>query len=159
MAAPKGNKFWQMRETHGKSKKYATADALWQGCIAYFDWIESNPLMSAETVKFQGEAKLTEVPKMRAMTISGLCLHLVIDRMTWDSYRLDKDYLYIITRAEEIIWEQKFTGAAAEMLNPNIIARELGLSEKKEVTADVTQTYVVSDTPELTPEEWQKKNQ
>ena len=158
MAAPKGNRYWERRKVHGKDKKYKTPNQLWQGCIRYFEWVEDNPLMATETVKFQGEATLIEVPKMRAMTLAGLCLHLKIDPKTWASYRTDDDYLPITTRVEEIIWEQKFSGAAAELLNPNIIARELGLAEKKEVNAELTQRFVVSDTPEITVDEWQKQN-
>lgn len=33
---------------------------------------------------------------------------------------------------EEIIRTQKFEGASADLLNPNIIARDLGLAEKQE---------------------------
>jgi hypothetical protein len=31
-----------------------------------------------------------------------------------------------------VIYEQKFTGAAADLLNPNIIARDLGLADKQD---------------------------
>ena len=41
----------------------------------------------------------------------------------------DKDFLSVITRIENIIFTQKFTGAAADLLNPNIIARDLGLMD------------------------------
>ena len=44
-----------------------------------------------------------------------------------------KDYMSVITRIEETIYNQKFTGAASGFLNPNIIARDLGLVDKKEV--------------------------
>jgi hypothetical protein len=40
----------------------------------------------------------------------------------------------VTTRVDEIIRTQKFQGAAADLLNPNIIARDLGLSEKSEIT-------------------------
>lgn len=36
--------------------------------------------------------------------------------------------------AEEIIRRQKFEGAAADLFNPNIIARDLGLADKSELT-------------------------
>ena len=36
----------------------------------------------------------------------------------------------VVSKAEKIIYEQKFTGAAADLLNPNIIARDLGNVEK-----------------------------
>ena len=35
---------------------------------------------------------------------------------------------------EEIIRQQKFEGAAANLLNANIIARDLGLADKAEIT-------------------------
>jgi len=44
-----------------------------------------------------------------------------------------EDFLTVITRIEEIIYEQKFTGSASGFFNANIIARDLGLADKKEV--------------------------
>ena len=35
---------------------------------------------------------------------------------------------------DEIIRTQKFEGASADLLNPNIIARDLGLADKSELT-------------------------
>ncbi|MCP6336015.1 DNA-packaging protein, partial [Klebsiella pneumoniae] len=67
------------------------------------------------------------------MTLSGLFLFLDIDRKTWEAYAKNKDLLPITTRVEDLIYEQKFSGAAADLLNANIIARELGLVEKKSV--------------------------
>lgn len=134
MGAPKGNQFWKARSSHGRKPKFADPESLWAACGEYFQWVEDNPLETSELVKFQGEASIATLPKMRAMTINGLCMFLDIQRATWDEYRKkSEDFLNIVTRAEGIIYEQKFSGAAADLLNPNIIARELGLSEKKEV--------------------------
>ncbi len=38
------------------------------------------------------------------------------------------------TRVDEIIRTQKFQGASADLLNANIIARDLGLADKTELT-------------------------
>lgn len=71
---------------------------------------------------------------MRAMTIGGLCIFLDINRGTWNAWRAQEDdYSEVIARAEEIIYDQKFSGAAADLLNPNIIARDLGLRDKTDV--------------------------
>src|SRR5699024_4951501 len=78
-------------------------------------------------------ASLIEVPKMRAMTISGLCLFLDIDRSTWYDWASRDDYSNIVKRVEEVIYSQKFAGAAADLLNANIIARDLGLADKNQV--------------------------
>ena len=71
---------------------------------------------------------------MRAMTLSSLCIFLDIAFQTWQNYKERQGFLEIVSRVEEIIRTQKFQGAAADLLNPNIIARDLGLSEKQEVT-------------------------
>jgi hypothetical protein len=130
MAAPKGNRFWKMRAKSGRNKKY-TPRTLATACEEYFEWAHTHPLHTVELVKFQGKATKVEVPRMRAFTKSGLCLFLGIDAKTWDAYREDKDFLPVTTRAEEIMFTQKFEGAAADLLNANIIARDLGLVDKK----------------------------
>lgn len=132
MGAPIGNKFWEIRAKHGRERLLTDPDALREDCIGYFQWVEENPLMEAKPFAFQGSSWIEEVPKMRAMTIDGLCLHLGIAYSTWRDYatREDrKDFLDVITWAESVIRNQKFTGAAADLLNPNIIARDLGLKE------------------------------
>ena len=136
MPAPKGNQFWLARSKSGRNPIFKSPALLFKRCLEYFQWAEDNPLMAAETVKFQGEAKLTEVPKMRAMTIDGLCIFLDIARQTWNNYKEKDDFLAVTMRAEGIMRNQKFTGAAADLLNPTIIARDLGLVEKKELGSD-----------------------
>jgi len=132
MPAPKGNRFWEARSKHGRSPIFKKPDQLWQACTEYFAWTEDNPLFEDRLVTFQGAATHEPVAKMRAMTISGLCIFLDIDQTTWRDYGSKKDFSRIVTRVEEIIRAQKFAGAAADLLNPNIIARDLGLAEKQE---------------------------
>jgi len=134
MAAPLGNSFWMARSSHGRKPIFESPDVLWNACCEYFDWIEANPLYEAEAFAYQGNVKVEPLPKMRAMTISSLCIFLDISVRGWGEYREREDFLPITTCAEEIIRTQKFQGAAAGLLNPNIIARDLGLSEKSEVT-------------------------
>ena len=139
MAAPMGNQFWRARSSHGRKPIFETAADLWEACEEYFQWVEDNPIMATETVKFQGQGSLMEVPKMRAMTITGLCLFLDIDLTTWKAQaERGDDFSKVVTQAEAIIYEQKFTGAAAELLNPNIIARDLGLADKQEQTGNIS---------------------
>ena len=47
---------------------------------------------------------------------------------------------------KQIIKTQKFEGAAAELLNANIIARDLGLADKKELGGDPTRPIHVIGT-------------
>jgi len=146
--APIGNEFWKQRAAHGRDKLFATPELLWEAAQEYFQYCVDTPIISIE-FKSGGPLGIQEVeiPKMRAFTLGGLCLYLdccdeyltkfensIKDKKDKES----KDFIRIITRIRAIIYEQKFTGAAAGMLNPNIIARDLGLADKKQVDANVT---------------------
>lgn len=128
-----GNQFWKARAKHGRDKIFSTSDCLWSSCVEYFQWVEDNPLLEQKIFHANGQITKDTVSKMRAMTLTGLRLFLGIDAQTWLNYKELDDFIEVITRAEEIIYEQKFTGAAADMLNPNIIARDLGLADKKDL--------------------------
>ncbi len=159
MGAPKGNMFWKKRSKHGRDKLFASPELLWQAAQEYFRWCVNNPLIELEQSKSParpfkdketGELKwppnMVELPKMRPFTIQGLCRHLDANTLWFSEFEnslkgedkqndpLTKDFSVVCTRIREIIYEQKFTGAAAGFLNPTIIARDLGLRDKTELT-------------------------
>ena len=138
MAAPEGNQFWRLRAKHGPNRKFENCEDLWQACCEYFEWVEDNPLIEEKVFASKGEILTYNCAKMRAMTITGLCVFLGIDVSTWRDWRSRDDLSPVVTRVEAIIWDQKFTGAAADLLNHNIIAREIGLmtTPPKEVDDD-----------------------
>lgn len=133
-----GNHFWEARSSHGRSPIFASADDLWAACVEYFQWVEDNPLKEEKVFNGKDGIVRADIAKMRAMTIAGLCIFLDIDRKTWVAYAGRPDFSPITTRAEEIIYSQKFAGAAADLLNANIIARDLGLADKSEANQKTT---------------------
>ena len=133
MAAPVGNRFWEQRSSHGRKPIFETPEQLWDAACEYFEWVEDNPLSEMKAFSYQGEIIKTDIPKMRAMTESGLCLFLDIGVSTLHDYKKNKDFSEVISRIEKVIFTQKFEGAAADMLNANIISRELGLSDKTQI--------------------------
>lgn len=146
MGAPKKNDFWKQRTKHGADKIFSTPEILMDAANEYFEWCLDNPLY--ETIIQSG--KEWKVPKMRAMTLSGLCIFLDIAPSTFDNYcdkenESYKDFLGVTTRIREIIKTQKFEGAAAGFLNPNIIARDLGLKEQSENQNTNTSTIIVQN--------------
>lgn len=129
----KGNRFWEARSSHGAKPKFEKADDLWSACCEYFDWVDNNPLYEDKVTSFQGVNTHEPIAKMRAMTIAGLCLFIDVEEQTWREWRKSRtDLSSIISRAEAVIYQQKFSGAAADLLNANIIARELGLADKQD---------------------------
>jgi len=96
--------------------------------------VQDNPLLEEKVFHTNGLITKATVTKMRAMTLDGLCLFLDISFQTWDSWRTSRpDLSDVITRIERTIRDQKFSGAAADLLNPLIIARDLGLRDKQDV--------------------------
>ena len=140
MAPPKGNQFWKARSSHGRNKIFETPEQLWEAACEYFEWADANPLQEEKAVHYQGEIIKYTISKMRAMTISGLCFFLEIGEQTLSDYEVREGFSGIVREIKSVIYAQKFSGAAADMLNQNIISRELGLADKQEIThgGDVT---------------------
>jgi hypothetical protein len=128
-----GNRLWEARSSAGPKPKFKDPDQLWTACVEYFEWVEENPLWEEKGFAFQGVVTRERFAKMRAMTIGGLCIFLDIDETTWRDWKVSRsDLSPIITRVEQVIRDQKFSGAAADLLNANIIARDLGLADKQD---------------------------
>lgn len=140
MAPQRGNKYWQLREKHGRNKKY-TPDELLDVFYEYAEWIDENPFKEAVLVQKgitieqpDGKKKTTYqvgLPKMRPYTLSGFCIYAGITTETFGQYRKQDDFSDITTYICEVIKTQKFEGAASGFFNANIIARDLGLTDKK----------------------------
>lgn len=129
MSAPMGNKFWEMRSTHGRKPIFESQEELWLKACGYFNWCHENPLFEIKAFNC-GEMGIVQesIAKMRAMTITGLCFYLGISRQGWKEYKEKKDFSDIVEQIESVIYSQKFEGASAGLLNASIIAREIGLS-------------------------------
>ena len=109
-------------------------ESLWDAACEYFDWVEKHPLWEDKSTVQQGVPVENNVAKMRAMTIHGLCLFLDIDQQTLANYGSKagyEDYFGVVGKIHSVIADQKFSGAAAGLLNANIIARDLGLTDKQ----------------------------
>lgn len=149
MGAPKGNQFWKLRSKHGRDKLFASPELLWKAACEYFQWCENNPWMKQEQVKQPGKGfrndegdyvapqLLVEIPTARPFTMQGLCLYLDASVGYFRTFKselkeVDKGFLTVITRIEETIYMQKFEGASVGAFNANIIARDLGLTDKTE---------------------------
>jgi DNA-packaging protein gp3 len=134
MAAPKGNQYYKLAHNWKKPKRYQP-DELLDKANEYAKWCEENPLYE---MKVFGTGVKINVPKMRAMTFQGFSLFANIALSTLKDYETQEAYSAIMSHIRSLFFSQKFEGAAAEQLNPNIIARELGLSEKTDNKTEIT---------------------
>jgi hypothetical protein len=140
MGAPTGNQFWKLRSKHGRDRIFESPEVLAEAAYEFFQWCDENPLMKSELIKGGDLAgQIVEVPVMRAYTQQGLCSFLGVNTVYFNDFieslkgktdQQSKDFSNVITHIREVLYSQKFTGAAANLLNANIIARDLGLQEK-----------------------------
>lgn len=140
--APKGNQFWKLRTKIGRDKLFKTPEKMWEAACEYFEYCDENPLIAIE---YNGkDAIRCELPKMQAYTLHGLCLFLGCNIHYFSEFetrlytikdeKTRKAFSEVITRIRETIYQHKFIGAASGFFNHNIIARDLGLIDKSEVT-------------------------
>lgn len=120
--------FWEVKTRVGRKKLFSSPEVLWEEAMKYFKWCVDNPLYS---IDYKGkDAEEVWIPKMRAFTWQGLHMFLGIETLRF--YKKEPQYaafLPIIKRIGDIMYRQKFEGAAAGFLNSSIIARDLKLVE------------------------------
>jgi hypothetical protein len=133
-----GNQFWKLRSKHGRDKLFATSTLLWEAACEYFQWCDDNPWVKKETKERVSGKDVTTTPSARPYTIMGLCLYLGCNTQYLSEFkgrlpRDEKDFSLVITRIEQVIYTNKFEGAAVGAYNANIIARDLGLRDVTDV--------------------------
>lgn len=130
MGAPQGNEFWKLRATSGPKLRYETDEELLLDCQEYFE-TRSALTMNGQPLPY---------------TIGSLCTFLDITHDTWIRWRKERnDLSEVIKRVETIVDDQKLTGAMVGSYNHNIVARVLGLADKKDHTGEVTVNKVVRE--------------
>jgi len=121
----------------GLHKNIESSDRLWELFQEFRDWLKSNPIYKAEFNAKIGD--LVYIPLERPLTWSRFDCYVrdlgIIEDL--EDYRQNKDKRYsdfegVITRINRYMYADKFEGASSGIFNANIIARDLGLAEKKE---------------------------
>lgn len=134
--------WWEMKATSvtkseaGRPPKYDTPETLWQACCEYFEWVENNPLYETKLMQYKDETWKEYLPKKRPMNLQGLCRFLGISHANWWQYKNERseEYTRICETAENVIYEQQFTGGATGFFNSNMISKKLGLKEQHEMS-------------------------
>lgn len=145
MPAPAGNEFWKLRSKHGRDTLFTDPNKLWESAVEYFEATESRKWSKKDWV---GKDAIEVDRKFDTpFSKSGLALFLDCDWRTIEALKQNenKDFLHIITRIEQIIYTQKIEGASVGAFNANIVARELGLAEKQDVTNKKITVEVAND--------------
>lgn len=132
MGAPKGNRFWELRATHGRDLIFSSPEVLWEAAKEYFEATINRPWIKKDWVgKDAIEVEREVTPPF---TLTGLYLFLDTNAETWRNYRSRKDFIEVVSRIEDVIYTQKLEGATVGTYNSSIVSRDLGLADKREVS-------------------------
>lgn len=137
------NEFWKARSTYGREKIFKTPENLWEAALEYFKWAEDNPLYRNDAIRSGDKAgELIQTPIDRPLTVEGMCIFFGVTTQTFQNYASNseeyKDYFVIATQIKEILRDQKLSGAVVGNYKENIVARLLGMADKKEVTSSMS---------------------
>ena len=148
---PKEAEFWKARSSFGRRPIFKSPDDLFKACMEYIQWVHDNPYYEYKVVGTHfGQAIIEHIPKKRPLTVGSLVLFLDISIVAWMQYAKERgdDFIYICKVVDEMIRQQKFGGAAAGFFNHAIIARDLGLVERQDVTTggkNITDSHITVD--------------
>lgn len=109
-------------------------DELWAKACEYFEWAKASMLKEE---KVFGTGLRAEINHAKPFTRQGLSVFLGVTPKTLDNYEQRAEYEFVMSAIRSIMFDQKFSAAAAGLMNANLIARELGLAERVRQEASV----------------------
>lgn len=125
------------KRLRGRPRKYTPAQLL-QEFENYVQDRMAHPLVIEETeVGYVGKSEINKsktktIPQL--LSIGDFCTHLGTSRNWWNE--LPEDFLGVTTHIRNFIEQYQLKGASAGVFNANIVARLLGLADKKDITSD-----------------------
>lgn len=144
-----GNQNWKYRKRHGAYRLFDKPIDLWNKFQEYLEWDQENPLIKKEAIKSGDDAgRLIDVPVTRALTMKGFTVFIgcsegyfrAFEHNNKDNADLD-EFKELIEYIKDYFYVQKFEGAAANLLNGNLISRVLVLAEHSVKTIKLAQKF------------------
>ena len=129
--------FLQLSNNVGRPRKIESPEHLISLVDEYFQWVEDNPFIEEKAAgSYLGEVVTHNVYKMRPRTLISMLNYIGMIHQTWLNYKERPEFLGVCKEIEAQIQDQKYQGAAAGFFNHAIIARDLGLIDRKDTTTD-----------------------
>lgn len=120
----------------GRPPKY-NPTSLWKKFVEYVEHSRNNP---ARTEQPFGTGFIVVGSAERPLTLLNFYLFAGIDRKTFAGYEENDAFFPITTRIRDVIFSQKFDGAARGVFKDNLIARDLGIGERLDIAGSFDPT-------------------
>ena len=139
MAAPKGNKYYLLAEKPaGRPKLFKTPDDMWSAFLEYKKHNSENPFYKYEAIKSgKDTGKLVAIPVEKPLTWHGFAIYIGTWPQVLSNYKVAyQEFSEVFTRIDAECYEHKYSGAAANIFNATIIARDLGLKDQTDINVN-----------------------
>jgi hypothetical protein len=117
------------RVVPGQPRTFSSPDELWAACAEFFAWVEENPIMDARVEVRGGREQEVRTPRPRIPTEGSLVIFIGARMDDWNAWAENPEFAPVVEAARGIITEIKMTHAAAGIMNPNFVARDLGMAD------------------------------
>ena len=134
-------KLWQDKDfravSDGRPFIYEHPQELWEAAVKYFNWANGEDSVIIEHKVFNSRDGIShaDLEHKRPFTIREFCLFNGFCRQTFSEYGDREEFKDVVETIRDIIYSQKFAGAATNIYNKDIIARDLGLVDRQDVTS------------------------
>ena len=148
MGAPKGNCFWRLRSKHGRDRIIQDPEYLAKAADEYFELCIENPIITYDYKGKDATKVEYKIPKVFQKNELARFCNVTEWRQIDDLKTVSEDFLQVVTHIENIIADQKYQFAVANIFNATIVARDLGLQDRKDITSGgekLSTTVVVQD--------------
>jgi hypothetical protein len=129
MPAPKGNKYWEARSSHGRNPIFASPDELLKSCTEYFNHADDNPIVSYKPYVTNGAVEQMETIHKRPYTLEGLYVFVGISLDGFRDYEKREGFIEVCKEVRQTIRDQKLSGAMVGIFQHNIVARDIQLRD------------------------------
>jgi len=139
----------------GRRLKFSSPLVLWRLAVDYFKWTEATPWQYHKATKMKNDdveyIEQYSVPRPRYMSMVGFSSFAKTTRMTLNDYEKGKNdhaclgegftFSETVEIIQTIMREQKMSGAASGIFSTAIVARDIGLVDKQEVSHELTEDF------------------
>lgn len=128
-----GNDIWKRRNTSGRFRTWLDPNALWEAAQKYFEWVDNNPEEVEQSHVRLGVVKVKiKTPYLKEDIAQWL--EVSHWRYIENLKEVSAEFQHVVTCIENIIVGNKKRGAYTNQFNHNIVARDLGLTDKTDIT-------------------------
>ena len=128
-----GNQLWRRVKNPGRPPKFPYAMTLWNSCVEYFEHEIQGTYVAEKPGATDEEGNVKLVLRRRPFSQRNLCTYLGIHIDTWLDWKKSRpDFSGVIAMVEQIIFQDKYDGAAIGVFSERLMSRDLGLIDKSE---------------------------